>query len=80
MIVLRLLEDNPYVRVFRSLGNVANLDEYQIKLNTHIGVNQRSYNVPTVSQVAAIRKEVSDTAKQFERSIMVCVCNTHFCE
>jgi hypothetical protein len=26
--VLRLLEDNPYVCVFRSLGNVANLDEY----------------------------------------------------
>jgi hypothetical protein len=26
--VLRILEDNPCVRVFRSLGNVANLDEY----------------------------------------------------
>jgi hypothetical protein len=26
--VLWLLEDNPYVSVFRSLGNVANLDEY----------------------------------------------------
>jgi hypothetical protein len=27
-IVLRLLEDNPYTRVFRSLGNIENLDEY----------------------------------------------------
>jgi hypothetical protein len=26
--VLQLLEDNPYVRVFWSLGNVANLNEY----------------------------------------------------
>jgi hypothetical protein len=37
--VLRLLEDNPYVRVFWSLGNIANLDEYQIELNTDIGVD-----------------------------------------
>jgi hypothetical protein len=27
-IILRLLKDNPYVHVFWSLGNVANLDEY----------------------------------------------------
>jgi hypothetical protein len=40
-IVLRILEDNPYVRAFRSLGNVANLDEYRIELNTDIGVDQR---------------------------------------
>jgi hypothetical protein len=40
-IVLRILEDNPYVRAFRSLGNVANLDEYRIDLNTDIGVDQR---------------------------------------
>jgi hypothetical protein len=39
MTVLRLLEDNPYVRVFWSLGNVANLDEYRIKINTDIGVD-----------------------------------------
>jgi hypothetical protein len=38
--VLQLLEDNPYVRVFWSLGNVANLDEYRIELNTNIGVDQ----------------------------------------
>jgi hypothetical protein len=54
------------------LGNVANLDEYRIELNTNIGVDQRRYNAPTISQVAAIWEEGSDTAKQFERSIMVC--------
>jgi hypothetical protein len=42
MIVLQLLEDNPYVHVFRSLGNVANLDEYRIELNTDIGVDLMS--------------------------------------
>jgi hypothetical protein len=47
--VLRLLEDTPYVRVFGSLGNIANLNEYQIELNTGIGVDQRRYNTPTIS-------------------------------
>jgi hypothetical protein len=37
--VLRLFKDNPYAHVFRSLGNVANLDEYRIELNTDIGVD-----------------------------------------
>jgi hypothetical protein len=37
--VLRILEYNPYVHVFRSLGNVSNLKEYKIKLNTDIGVD-----------------------------------------
>jgi hypothetical protein len=66
------LEDNPYVRVFQRLGNVANLDEYRIEFNTNIGIDQRGYNMPTISQVEAIWEEGSDTAKQFERSIMVC--------
>jgi hypothetical protein len=72
MIVLRLLEENPYARVFRSLGNVANLDEYRIELNTDIRVDQRRYNAPTVSQVSAIWEEGNDTAKQFQMSIKVC--------
>jgi hypothetical protein len=66
------LKDNSYVSVFQSLGNVANLDEYRIELNTDIGVDQRRYNAPIVSQVAAIWEEGSDIAKQFERIIMVC--------
>jgi hypothetical protein len=61
--ILRLLEDNPYARVFRSLGSIANLDEYQIELNTNIGVHKRRYNAPTVSQVAGIWEEGSDTTK-----------------
>jgi hypothetical protein len=53
------------------LGNIENLDEYQIELNTDIGVDQR-YNTPIVFQVAAIWEEGSDSAKQFEMSIMIC--------
>jgi hypothetical protein len=43
------IEEYPYVCAFRSLGNVAKLDEYRIKLNTDIGVDQRRYNTPTVA-------------------------------
>jgi hypothetical protein len=66
------LDDNPYVCAFRSLGDVSNLAEYKIELNTDIGVNQRRYNVPTVSQVAAIWEEGTDAKKKFQMSIMVC--------
>jgi hypothetical protein len=57
------LEDNPWVHTFQSLGNVPNLDEYQIELNIDIGVDKRRYNAPTVSQVEAIWEEWGDTAK-----------------
>jgi hypothetical protein len=53
------------------LGNIANLDEYRIELNNDIGVDQRRYNAPTVSQVETIWEEESDTTEQFERSVMV---------
>jgi hypothetical protein len=52
------------------LGNIANIDEYRIELNTDIRVDQRRYNVPTIFLVVAIWEEGSDTTKQFERSIM----------
>jgi hypothetical protein len=42
--MLQILEDNPYVRAFRSLGNVIKLDEYPVELNTYIGIDQRRYN------------------------------------
>jgi hypothetical protein len=63
--VLQILDDNPYVHAFRSLGDVSNLDEYKIELNTDIGVDQRRYNAPTVLQVAAIREEGTDTKRNF---------------
>jgi hypothetical protein len=41
---LQLLEDNPYACVFWSLGNIENLDEYRIELNTNIGEEVQSTN------------------------------------
>jgi hypothetical protein len=69
--ILSILNENPYVHVFKSLGSVPKLDEYRIELNTDIGVDQRRYNAPTMSQVAAIWEEGNDMRKKFERSIMI---------
>ncbi|TVU24511.1 hypothetical protein EJB05_26953, partial [Eragrostis curvula] len=69
-LIVRILQGNPYVGVFRSLGSKPNLDEYRIELNTKIDVDQRRYNAPTASQVSAIWLEGSDPKKMFERSVM----------
>jgi len=52
--ILLILENNPYVRVFRSVGQMQNLDELKIELNTSVSVDQRKYNAPAMDQVAAI--------------------------
>lgn len=41
--ILLILENNPYVRVFRSVGQMQNLDELKLELNTSVSVDQRRY-------------------------------------
>jgi hypothetical protein len=69
--ILGILQHNPYAQVFKSLGSVPNLDEYRISLNTDINLDQRRYNAPTASQVAAIWVEGSDPQNCFDRSVVV---------
>ena len=69
--ILRILDNNPYVRVFRSLGQMHRLDEFKIELNTSISVDQRRYNAPAMEQVAAIWEDGTDEKQKFTRSIMV---------
>ena len=69
--ILQILENNPYIRVFRSVGQMQNLDEFKIELNTSISVDQRRYNAPAMEQVAAIWQDGSDEKSKFDRSIMV---------
>jgi len=61
--ILQILENNPYVRVFRSVGQMQNLDELKIELNTSVFVDQRRYNAPAMDQVAAIWQDGSDEKK-----------------
>ena len=67
-VILQILENNPYVRVF---SWIQNFDEYKIELNTTISVDQRRYNAPATKQVAAIWQDGSDENNKFKRSIMV---------
>lgn len=69
--ILHILQNNPYVHTFRTMGSVENLDEYRISLNTNIILDQRVYNAPTASQVAAIWVEGNDPQNRFDRSVVV---------
>ncbi|XP_066341090.1 uncharacterized protein [Miscanthus floridulus] len=69
--ILNILENNPYVQTFRSLGTLPNLQAYTIALNTKISVDQRRFNAPTMGQVAAIWMDGNDPQHRFERSIII---------
>jgi len=47
------------------------LDDYCIELNTNVTPDQRRYNAPTASQVAAIWMEGNDPQRSFDRSVLV---------
>ncbi|XP_073363567.1 uncharacterized protein [Aegilops tauschii subsp. strangulata] len=62
-----ILKENPYSQQFRSLGaHKDNLDDYRIDLNTDKRLDQRRYNRPLSSEVAAIWVEGNDLAKRGE--------------
>ncbi|GJX23257.1 reverse transcriptase domain-containing protein [Tanacetum coccineum] len=46
-ILSRVLALNPYVRTFRSLGNLGPLNKYRVELTASVKVDQRLYNRPT---------------------------------
>ena len=69
--ILGIFRNNPYMHTFRSLGQLENIDEYKIEMNTSISVDQQRYNAPTMEQVAAIWQEGSDEKRKFDRSIMI---------
>jgi hypothetical protein len=68
--VVDILRGNPYSEKFRSLGaHRDNLQDYRIELNTDQKLDQRRYNLPVSSEVAAIWVEGNDLANRFKRSI-----------
>ena len=70
-LVLRILQNNPYVLLFKNLSSVSNIVEYNIELNTSISVDQRRYNAPRMDQVAAIWMDGNDPQQRFSRSIII---------
>lgn len=66
-----ILSNNPYSKVFRSLGELQTLDTCGITLNTSVELDQRVYNKPSSSQVAAVWVEGNGDNSAFRRSIVV---------
>ncbi|KAG8084350.1 hypothetical protein GUJ93_ZPchr0010g10028 [Zizania palustris] len=76
--LVHILRDNPYSETFRSLGQVEDVDEYRIVLNMDYKLDQRTYNRPLTSEVAAVWVEGNDINKHFDRSITLFGNNNNY--
>ena len=52
--IIDILHINPYCRFFRNLRGVSDLENYKILIRSDAELDQRLYNSPSVSQVAAV--------------------------
>ncbi|KAJ9568235.1 hypothetical protein OSB04_004201 [Centaurea solstitialis] len=68
---VQYVQQNPYAYFFRNLKDIPNLGDYKIILKTISGQDQRVYNKPEVSQVAAIWVEGENNGEEHQRSIEV---------
>ncbi|XP_071930166.1 uncharacterized protein [Coffea arabica] len=66
-----ILHENPYSAFIRSLAELQDLDRYRIFLKSDPGFDQRVYNAPTVSQVAAIWSESDLNDTQTSKNIEI---------
>ena len=62
---MSILRDNPYSQQLRSLGQADHLEDYRVTLNLDQRLDQRTYNVPSTSEVAAVWIEGSELLGQF---------------
>lgn len=53
-LLMRVLSANPYAHFLKDLRAIPDLDKHKILLNCNPGLDQRIYNLPSASQVAAI--------------------------
>ncbi|XP_027083735.2 uncharacterized protein [Coffea arabica] len=70
-LLMRVLSNNPYTRFFKSLKDVPNIDNLNIVLNCYPSLDQRVYNLPSASQVAAIWTESEDQSSDRRAHIRV---------
>jgi hypothetical protein len=69
--LVNILRENPYSEHLRSMGQVKDVDDYRITLNLDQRMDQRRYNAPTTSEVAAVWVEGSERRRQFEHSVIL---------
>ncbi|GER31933.1 glutamate receptor ionotropic, partial [Striga asiatica] len=69
--ILIVLQQNPYEKFLKRLKDMPNLETYEIVLETLPNVDQRVFNQPQVSQVAALWVEGEDNGELGTRDIIV---------
>ncbi|KAF8393421.1 hypothetical protein HHK36_021665 [Tetracentron sinense] len=62
---------NPFVNIFRSLAQRPDLQTCRLLIRAEISRNRHQYNLPTVSQVAAILSDVGNNEGRQARDIIV---------
>jgi hypothetical protein len=70
-IITNTLRDNPYSEQFRSLGQEENLEDYRVMLNLDQRLDQRTYNAPITSEVAAVWVEGNERRNTFDRNVIL---------
>lgn len=70
-ILTNILRGNPYSEQFRSLGQAENLEDYRVMLNLDQKLDQRTYNEPITSEVAAVWVEGNERRKTFDKSVIL---------
>ena len=66
-----ILRGNPYSEHLRSIGHVEDVEDYRIAFNLDQQLDQRTYNVPLTSEVAAVWIEGSEYLGQFQNSVLL---------
>jgi len=69
--LVAIMQGNPYSEHLRTMGAVDDLEDYHVELNPDQRLDQRTYNVPTTSEVAAVWIEGSEHHGQFEHSVIL---------
>jgi hypothetical protein len=70
-IITDVLRENPYSEQFRSLGQAQNIEDYRIILNLDQRLDQRVYNAPITSEVAAVWIEENERRNTFDKNIIL---------
>ena len=69
--IVDILKVNPYCAFFRALMNVPDLENHQIHIRSDVALDQRVYNAPSASQVAAMWVEENASGEHMSRNIIV---------
>lgn len=69
--LIGILSINPYSIFLRSLRSIPSLEVYTISIRKDCGLDQRIYNAPSASQVAAIWVEGNNIEGRYSRDVVV---------